>query len=204
MEGLYFYWLAWIGWVWATFFMDKDHPLRLKWAVFLLSVIFTASYKVDFLFLEFHLSVFTIFLFIFLETRRKRAGSFLYLFLSSFIIMLAYTSFLMFELFDPVWVLFDRRIMLGAAGFYLAVLLHKDRHNRILSLISGFLQGEILFSVILLKFNFPYAVASLAFMDILFISLGMLLAWSAVESIIAVMSRNTLNEVEGEEQRFHE
>ncbi|WLR56534.1 hypothetical protein LC048_06415 [Mesobacillus subterraneus] len=201
MEGLYFYWLAWIGWVWTTFFMNKDNPLRWKSTVMLLAVIFAAPFTMDVLIFEFHLSAFTIAFFMFIETRRKTTGSFFYLFLSSFIIMLAYTSFLMFELFDPVWVLFDRKIMLGAAGFYLAVLLHKDRHDRILAMISGFLQGDILFSAILWKFNFPYAVASMGFMDILFISIGLLLAWSGIESMIAVMSGSAINQVEGEEQK---
>lgn len=201
MEGLYFYWLAWIGWVWTTFFMNRDNPQRLKWTIMLLAIIFAAPYTVDVHIFELHLSAFAIAFFIFFETRRKKTVSFLYLFLSSFIIMLAYTSFLMFELFDPVWVLFDRKIMLGAAGFYLAILLHKNRHDRILTLVSGFLQGDILFSAILWKFNFPYAAASMAFMDILFISLGLLLAWSAVETMITVMSGNTINQVEGEEQK---
>lgn len=201
MEGLYFYWLAWIGWVWTTFFMNKNNPLRLKMAVILLAVILAAPYTVDVFIFEMHLSAVAIALFIFLETRRKKTGSFLYLFLTSFIIMLAYTSFLMFELFDPIWVLFDRKIMLGAAGFYLAVLLHKERQDRILALISGFLQGDLLFSAILWKFNFPYAAASMAFMDLLFISLGLLLAWSAIESMIAVMSGSTISQVEGEEQK---
>jgi hypothetical protein len=201
MEGLYFYWLAWMCWVWTTFFMNKDHPHRLKLTVMLLAVIFAAPFTVDVFIFELHLSAFAIAFFIFFETRRKKTGSLLYLFISSFIVMLAYTSFLMFELFDPVWVLFDRKIMLGAAGFYLAVLLHKDRHDRILALISGFLQGDILFSAILWKFKFPYAAASMVFMDILFISLGLLLAWSAIESMIAVMSGSTINHVEGEEQK---
>lgn len=201
MEGLYFYWLAWIGWVWTTFFMNKDHPMRLRWTAFLLAAILTAPLTVELLIIEVHLSALAIASFIFIETRRKKAGSFLYLFLSSFIIMLAYTSFLMFELFDPVWVLFDRKIMLGASGFYLAVLLHRERQDRILALVSGFLQGDLLFSAILWKFKFPYAAASMAFMDILFISLGLLLAWSAIESMIAVISGTTINQVEGEEQK---
>ena len=201
MEGLYFYWLAWIGWVWTTFFMNKSNPMRLKWTVLLLAVIITAPYTVDVVNIEVHMSALAIALFIFFETRRKKTGTFLYLFISSFIIMLAYTSFLLFELFDPVWVLFDRKIMLGALGFYLAVLLHKERQDRILALASGFLQGDILFSAILWKFKFPYAAASMAFMDLLFISLGLLLAWSAIETMIAIMSRSTINQVEGEEQR---
>ncbi|MDQ0412125.1 YphA family membrane protein [Mesobacillus stamsii] len=201
MNGVYFYWLAWSGWVLITFFMDKKHPYRRKWAIYLLTVIIAAPYKDDFLFFQFHLSAFVIAGFIFLETRRKKTRTFLYLFLTSFIIMLAYTSFLMFELFDPVWVLFDRKFMLGAVGFYLAILLHNEKRDRMLALITGFLAGDFLFSAVLWKFHFPYEVASMTFMDILFISSGMLIAWSAVEALISIMSKATVKEAEGEEQK---
>lgn len=201
MEGLYFYWLAWIGWILATFFMNKDNPLRMKFAVVLLAVIIAAPYKANFLIFDYHLSAIVIAFFVFFETRRIKLVSFLYLFLSSFIIMLAYTSFLMFELFDPVWVLFDRKIMLGAAGFYLALLLHKDKHFRMLALISGFMQGEFLYAAILWRFDFPYTAGSMAFLDLLSISVGLLLAWSAVETMIAVISGSTINQAEGEEHK---
>ncbi len=201
MEGLYFYWLAWIGWIWVTFFMDKNKPERIKIAVWLLAAILAAPIKLNLVYFEFHLSALAIALFVFVETWSKKTGSLLYFFLSSFIIMLAYTSFLMFELYDPIWVLFDRSIMLAAIGFYLALLLHKNMHSRVLALITGFLQGEVLFSAILGKFNFPYVISSLAFMDILIISLAMLVAWSAVETILVTLSGRAINQVEGEEQK---
>ncbi|HAQ08428.1 MAG TPA: hypothetical protein DCR24_13260 [Bacillus bacterium] len=201
MEGLFFYWLSWIGWTWATFIMDKKNPARIKIAIWLLAVIMTAPYKVNVFMYEIHLSAFAIGFFLFAETKRMRAGAFLYSFISAFIIMLAYTSFLLFELFDPVWVLFDRKIMIAAAGVYLTLLLQKTYYNRGISLISGLLQGEILFSTILQKYNFPYSVSSLAFLDILIISLAMLLTWSAIETLIVTMSGNPINHIEGEEHK---
>lgn len=204
MEGLYFYWLAWMAWIWATFFMDKKNPARMKLAVWLLAAIVAAPFKIHLFIFDLHLPAFSIAMFLFIETRKKKTGSFLYLYLSSFIIMLAYTSFLLFELYDPVWVLFDRKIMIAAIGFYLALLLQKNKFNRGLALISGFLQGEILYSIVLWQFNFPYSISSLAFLDILIISLAMLITWSAIETAIAIMSKSTLNQAEREEQKLHE
>jgi hypothetical protein len=201
MEGLYFYWLGWLGWIWATFFMDKKNPARMKMAVWLLASIFAASLNISLFFFDINLSAFIIALFLFIETRAKRTGAFLYLFTSSFIIMLAYTSFLLFELYDPVWVLFDRRIMIAAGGVYLVLLLQKKKGNRSLSLIAGFLQGEILYSAILGNFKFPYQVSSLAFLDVLIISLAILHTWSAVEAIIVNLSGNVLTQAEGEEHK---
>jgi hypothetical protein len=201
MEGLFFYWLAWMAWIWATFFMDKKNPVRTKIAVWLLAAIIAAPYKTNIFTFELHLSAAAITMFLFLETKQKRIGAFFYLFLSSFIIMLAYTSFLLFELYDPVWVLFDRKIMIAAVGFYLAILLQKNKYSRALALISGLLQGDILYAAILKTFNFPYPISSLAFLDVLLISLAMLNTWSAIEAVIAIMSKSTINQVEGEKHK---
>lgn len=201
MEGIYFYWLAWIGWIWATFFMDKKNPVRIKLAAGLMAVMIAASFEMNVFIFEINLSAFAIAFFLVYETKKKNLGASLYLFFSSFIIMLGYTSFLLFELFDPVWVLFDRKILLSACVFYLALLLHKNKFQRGLSLTAGCLQGEILYAAILSKFNFPYTISSLAFLDILIISIAMLLAWSAIETVIALMSRSTITHAEGEEHR---
>lgn len=201
MEGLYFYWIAWMAWIWATFIMDKKNPARIKIAVWFLAAIVAAPYKIHMFIFDVHLSTFPIAMFLFIETRKKKTGALFNLFISSFIIMLAYTSFLLFELYDPVWVLFDRKIMLAAIGFYLALLLQKNKNNRGLVLISGYLQGEVLFSMILWQFNFPYSIFSLAFLDILIISLAMQITWSAIEAVIVTMSRSTINHAEGEEHK---
>jgi hypothetical protein len=201
MEGIYFYWLAWMAWIWATFFMDKSNPSRLKLAAVLLAVIITSSYYADVFVFKVNYTAFAIAIFLFYETKKKKLPEFLYLFVSSFIIMLAYTSFLLFELFDPVWILFDRKIMLASCGFYLSVLLYKKTSHRFLSLAGGFLQGEILYAAVLWKFHFPYTISSLAFLDILFISGSLLFAWSAIETMISAMSRSTISQAEGEEHK---
>lgn len=204
MEGLYFYWLAWMGWIWVTFLMDKNNPARIRLALILLAAIFASPYHANVFIFKMNLSAFVIACLIFYETKKKKLSEFLYLFTSAFIIMLAYTSFLLFELIDPVWILFDRKIMLAACGFYLSLLLHKKQSRRLVSLVWGFLQGEILYAAVLWRFNFPYTISSLAFLDILIISATMLLAWSAIEALISAMSRSTISHAEGEEQKLHE
>lgn len=201
MEGLYFYWLGWLGWIWATFFMDKKNPLRMKMAVWLMATIIAAPFNISLFFFDINLSAFILALFLFIETRAKSTVAFLNLFTSSFIIMLAYASFLLYELYDPVWVLFDRRIMIAAGGVYLVLLLQKKTGNRNLALAAGFLQGEILYSAIMGHFRFPYQASSLAFLDVLIISMAVLHAWSAVEGAIASLSGSILNQSEGEEHK---
>lgn len=200
MEGLYFFWLAWMGWIWATFFLEKQNPFRIKIAGWLMVIIVSASFKLNIGYYEVNFSAFIITMLLFIETRGKKTGAFLYLFLSSFILMLAYTSFMLFELFDPVWVFIDRKILIAAGSLYLTLLLHKTNHGRILSLIAGFLQGEIVFATILGKMEFPYLISSFAFLDSLLLSLAVLLAWSGLESIIVTASSSPIIHTEGEEQ----
>lgn len=198
MEGLYFYWLAWIGWIWTTFFMDKKNPARLKIAFWLLAAILAAPYNYKMLNFDYHLSGIIIAIFLFIETKGMKMGAFLNLFFSAFIMMLAYTSFLMFELFDPAWVLVDRKILIAAVGVCLGILLQKNDYDRALLIISGFLQGEILYSAILWKFHFPYLISSLAFLDTLAVSMAILVAGSALKSFTATISRSAFNQAEGE------
>ena len=193
MAGLSFFWLAWIGWIWATFFLKKQNLLRIKIAVWLMVIIVSASFKLNIGYYEVSFSAFIITMLLFIETRGKKTGAFLYLFISSFIIMLAYTSFMLFELFDPVWVFLDRKILIVAGSLYLILLLHKTTNGRVVSLISGFLQGEILFAIILGKMKFPYLISSFAFLDILFLSLAVVLAWSGLESVFVTVSSSSIN-----------
>lgn len=201
MEGLYFYWFAWIGWTWVTFFMAKKNPARTTIAVWMLLAMIAAPYKMTISTITIHGSGVVSSLFLLLETRRMNRKGFLFLFLSSFIIMLAHASFLLFEMLDPVWVILDRRILLAGSIVYLAILLQKSGYNRGLVLIAGSLQGEVLYAAVLERYGFPYFVASLEYLDVLIISLAVLFVWSKLESVIAALSGSIITHIEGEEHK---
>lgn len=201
MEGLYFYWLSWMCWIWATFLMRKQKQERIKIAAWVLAVIIAVNYKATIFIYDFNGSALIIVLLLVFETRKTKASEFLYLFITSFIIMLSYASFLLLELYDPVWVIIDSKILIAAGILYLTVVLHKNKKNRLLISITGLLLGEVIFATVLANQGISYFISSLAFLDLMFICLGLQQVWNAIQTTIEAISKNSLNQMEGEKQK---
>ena len=146
MEGILFYWIFWIGWIIITFFYRKRHPDRLKFSASIL--VNNLFINILFILFGFELSgsgvfiIFTAYLYIVQFEKRQ----ILYLLLTSFIIMIAYVCFLLFEMFDPIWVIFKREWMLVLLIAYVVIFLHSDKKQRILVMLIGLIQGEVFYA----------------------------------------------------------
>ncbi|WP_264738412.1 hypothetical protein [Cytobacillus firmus] len=181
MEGLIFYWISWMVWIMATFFMDRNNKYRFllsAWILFFIILspwtlkIFNVETSIGGLFLLISLYIFA--------GRLKKLRKFYFLF-CAFILMMAYVTFHLFELFDPVWVIFSRNWMLSVLLVYMAVLLQKNRMLRLPLILLGGIQGEVLYALVLKQFSFPYTIGSLAFLDIMAISVSISAVWIAVQ-----------------------
>ncbi|TKC19731.1 YphA family membrane protein [Robertmurraya kyonggiensis] len=199
MEGIFFYWLFWMFWVMATFFMEKN-KLRLKISIGILMAITLSTFSFPFLGNEFsYTSVFLLItFFIWIARQSFKKGS--YMLITSFILMLSYSVFQLFELFDPVWLIFDRTIMLSILMAYLSILLHGNLELRILSLVSGCIQGDILYSFILRKLTFPHSVGDYAFLDVVSISIALLLVASGFKKL-SIYFESHFKQFEREKQK---
>ncbi|MBM4762138.1 hypothetical protein [Bacillus sp. B15-48] len=180
MEGIIFYWFAWIGWIWFTFIMNKTNNARFSLSIWVLVLIISSPYKVVILEIEVYMNAFILWLFFIFSTFRLSNRVFFSVFFSSFITMLGYVSFLLFELFDPVWVVFDRKWMIAISGILLSSILQSNLYLRSITLVSGMLLGEFLFSVLLNRLGSSYPVASPAFMDILAITAMTMAVWLGI------------------------
>ncbi len=199
MEGALFYWLSWLGWVWSTFFMSKQNNYRLKIAMGLLILIITSPYKIEILGIEVYLSAIVLMMYLLMETAKLKTRRFINVFVTTFIIMIGYVSFLLFELFDPVWVIFNRNWMIALGGILMSSVLQTERHLQVLALGYGLLQGEVLFSFIMKKLSFPYEVASPAFLDIISLSAMLLSVWVSFH-YIAELTSNYMNQGRGKQK----
>lgn len=169
MEGNYFYFLAWVGWIVATFFMKKE---SVRWKVSAVILIFIICSQITVSIASFTISVNALLLGIisFLGITLYSIWKKLYVLLSALIIAMLYTSFRLLEVYDPIWIVMNRTFMLSGALVYASILLHEDRLLRLCSLYAGALQGEILVTFIFRKLHFPYEFGSLAFFDIVAVS----------------------------------
>jgi hypothetical protein len=183
LDGAYFYWLAWIGWIITTFFFKKGQK-RLFLSAFILIVIISSRIEIP---VTDNVSIiFSAFGFLaagYYFVSKQSLKSKWYLFLTTLIVTFAYVSFHLFELFDPVWLFADRKWLLSLAIVYVTLLLWKGISLRFFGMLIGVTQGEILYGYILQSFRFPYTIGSFAFLDAIAICSLLIGVWWVLEHL---------------------
>lgn len=169
MDGSTFYFVAWIGWIVVTFFMKKE-PIR--WKISACILIFIICSQLNVTIASFTVSVNALLLCVisFVGITLYSIWKKLYALLSALIIAMLYTSFHLLEVYDPIWIVVDRLLLLSGALVYASILLYGDRILRLCTLYIGMLQGELLVTLIFHKLHFPYEYGSLAFFDVVAVS----------------------------------
>lgn len=201
MEGFLFFWISWAFWILATFFMKRSGNERLILSIWLLLFIIISENSLSVFGL--HISYASIFLFTtcFFYLAKVNRKVTLYIFLCTFIIMLAYASFHIFELFDPVWLIFPRYWMLSVILVVLSIVLQKKKFLRFFIMLLGSIQGDFLYAIILTKYSFPYLIGSFVYLDVVAISACLLAIWNGFE-LIADLFAKYYSQSEKEKQKL--
>ncbi|MDQ0271094.1 YphA family membrane protein [Cytobacillus purgationiresistens] len=203
MEGLTFYWVSWVLWVIITFLLNKNQVLRLPLSIGLLLVIISSSFSIELGGIKVTFASVLLLLTLYILVGRLSKPKMAYALICHLIILLAYVSFLLFELFDPVWVIFDRKWMLSILLVYLAIMLHENRLMRVVIILMGAVNGEVLYALIISKFSFPHTVGSLMSLDAIALSVAFVAIWNALEYSASYFEVH-LNQLEKEKQNYHE
>jgi len=201
MDGLLFYWLFWCGWIITTFFYPKTHPDRLLFSVWILTAIILSTASITILGYEINGTGLFIVLSIYIWAAHLPTKKLLYFFVSSFILMLTSVCFLLFELFDPIWIVIKREWLLAILVACVAILLHSDKHQRILAVLLGMVQSDILYSFILKGYSFSYPIAELYALDALALAAALLVGWNTLEFVVSYFERN-MHSIEKEKQKL--
>lgn len=181
-EGLYFYFLGWTGWIIVTFLFPKS-SLRTFLSILLLLVMACSATHIDIYGFSVSLAfVILIFTAIFLLTNTMKQKYFLNYF-SICTMSLAYVCFVIFEIYDPVWIIIDRTWMLSFILLYLALLLFKTKWERFAFMLTGILQGEILNSFVLNSIFSYSVIGSFDFLAVLFLTSAGLGTWMIFETV---------------------
>ncbi|AZU63161.1 YphA family membrane protein [Neobacillus mesonae] len=182
MEGAVFFWFFWAVWVYATFLLEKKNPYRLKLAFIVLTVIIFSNHQFIFGRIEIAWSGLILLLFSYYFLANEKHQIIIYHSICSLIISIAYASFHLFEIFDPIWIIFKKEWMISICMWYLAILLQKNLKNRLIVAVSGTMQGEFLTAYILNKLQIPYAVGSFGYLDVCSLIAVLLISWSILEN----------------------
>lgn len=181
MTGFVFFGLAWAGWIYSTFIMEKTNPYRFPIAACLLVAIILSVFKIRFLGLDISLATLFLLFISFLTFIKLPFWKLLYCTIGIFIVSSATAVFYLMSLYDPVWIFIDQQILLSFLGACLAVLLFKEYKARIFSTIIGLIQGDILYAIILKKFSIDFPIGSFAFLDGLALTCVFITIWSGFE-----------------------
>ncbi|MDL0419019.1 hypothetical protein QPM05_02670 [Caldibacillus thermoamylovorans] len=181
MTGFVFFGLAWAGWIYSTFIMEKTNPYRFPIAAYLLVTIILSVFKIRFLGLDISLATLFLLFISFLTFIKLPFWKLLYCTIGIFIVSSATAVFYLISLYDPVWIFIDQQILLSFLGACLAVLLFKEYKARIFSTIIGLIQGDILYTIILKKFSIDFPIGSFAFLDGLTLTCVFITIWSGFE-----------------------
>ena len=182
MEGSMFYWILWVFWIYVTFFMNKQNLYRSKLGSVILVLIILSNVHFKVISFEFYASGLFILLLSYIILGKKKLGSLLYAFICSFIVTIAYVTFNLFVIYDPVWVIFQKEWMMGICFSCLAIFLQTSLKDRLLIIVSGTMQGEILYAFYLSKFEFSYPIGTIAYLDVFSLITILLVSWSILEN----------------------
>ncbi|MEH6953312.1 YphA family membrane protein [Neobacillus drentensis] len=187
MEGEIFYWTCWAFWIYLTFLLEKQNPYRIKLAAIVLIVLILSNIQIKVSVFEIQASGLFILGISYLFISQEKRTAIIYYFICAVIISITYVTFHLFEIFDPIWIIFKKEWMMGIVLWYLAILLQKTLKGRLLILFAGAMQGEILYALILNKFQFPYLIGAYASLDVCSLTALLLVGWSALENVGTVM-----------------
>jgi hypothetical protein len=186
MEGLLFYWISWSLWIYLTFILRKNHPLRWRMSAMMLMLIILTSVHFSIGHFELFGSGLFILFIVYMSVSNEKKGLTFYFLISSLIISIAYSTFHLFEIFDPVWLFFDRGWMLGLIMGGLTLSLQKSFKWRFFTLLAGGMQGEILTAFLLERYSIIDPIGALDFLDVSAIASVFLILWSAFEHVSAI------------------
>ena len=182
MEGIFFYWIAWMVWVYSTFMIKKSR-FRLMVSIIVLVIIIVSPYSIHLGIFEINVTIIAFLIICSALLVKKTTIQKVYLLVCTLTITIAYVSFLLFELFDPVWLFIDRKWMLAIILVYLASMLIKERKIRVACVVLGTSQGELLYGFILSHFRFEYVIGSMSYLDITAITSAVIVLWLGVENL---------------------
>lgn len=186
MEGIYFYWFFWIAWIYTTFLLEKTEKRVLISLLILLLIIFSDKH-INVNDLLVNTTTLLCLLVGYLLVSRKKTGTLLYYLSVSLILTSSYVTFRLFQLYDPVWVMFHPTMKLALILLILIIILIREQSIRIGLLFLGVAQGEIVYTLFLNKIVPQPVLGQLESLDIIAITAGISFLWFGFEKMVAIL-----------------
>lgn len=179
MPGLIFLFSIWLIWIVVTFWMKKTNEFRFPIAAIILLLIILMPVHFDINRITISGSAIFLLLLCYIIMTRLPFRKQLYLLFSIIAVMIGFAGLQLLELYDPVWMMLDRRIVYSFLFFVTSYFLFTNAIlSRFLLIYTSLLQGELLYALILSKWQIQYLVGAMETFDLLaFITLVLLVEY---------------------------
>lgn len=191
MDGLFFYWISWMAWIVAVFFIPKTATYRYQFVCHILILIILSGYELAIYPFQLGLGGLYLLVCLLLYNRKLSLIHTGYFVFKSCTIGIGYATFQLFALLDPIILIFEASWMQAIAINYTALLLFKDWKQRISAIIIGMVLGDGLFASLLAVHALPYKSISLEWLDNATLSVIVGLAAIVAEQISKVLYQQT-------------
>lgn len=189
MDGMLNLFFLWSIWIYASFIMGKKDPLRFPIAVFALVILNISPFIISIFSIEISGSAFILLLINYFLASKFSLSKKLFLLFSATALMIGYTGLLLFEMYDPIWVFIDRKILFCFGLLILSYFIYPSSlFLRMVFVCLGTLHGEIMFSIILLRWNMPYLIGTAEYLDILAMTFSCLIFMHAAVKLLNIPS----------------
>lgn len=168
MPGLIFLFSIWLIWIVVTFWMKKTNEFRFPIAAIILLLIILMPVHFDINRITISGSAIFLLLLCYIIMTRLPFRKQLYLLFSIIAVMIGFAGLQLLELYDPVWMMLDRRIVYSFLFFVTSYFLFTNAIlSRFLLIYTSLLQGELLYALILSKWQIQYLVGAMETFDLL-------------------------------------
>lgn len=165
MAGSIFLFCTWFLWIFTTFFMDKRNQKRTEYSIYLLLAIILSELNWEWQHVRFSILPLVVLVISFFYTSRLHWKKSMYCIVSSFFVMLAYITYELMAIIDPIWVFIPGVWLKASVLFILVILLHRNIVCQILILSIGSMMGDIVLSFVLRSYQMNYSIGSIHFFD---------------------------------------
>jgi hypothetical protein len=160
MEGFLFFWIAWSGWIYTTFLLNKSNPYRFPLAFSLLVTICSSVIHLSFFDFDF---------------------SFVYVYIRILICSMATSTTLFVSLYDPIWYFIEHKFVVSIILCLLSIVLFDTFIERLSAVLIAIIHSDIINAIVMKKLDFEYIIGSLSVLDSLAITLLSISVWSGIE-----------------------
>lgn len=164
-----FYFISWVGWIFTTFFMNKNkNRLKLSLILFVLIILSKTTVEINFIQYNF-VGIFLFLIGLFLITKEKSWKILLILY--SGIIGMIYCIFNFFVIHYPVVIMVPQQYILVAI-LCICCYMFEDNFKRVVSIfLFGTFQGDLMLRHFLYEFEGVHQVGDMAYLEIIILGL---------------------------------